>query len=101
MTQATAARFATDPTTDARAAPAPATPGRSARRAKAARRRTVQVGLATAGTAAVCAGFLLPFVWMLSTSFKTVEQTMASPPQLVPRPLAVENAPRTTLEALL
>jgi multiple sugar transport system permease protein len=83
----TATTFGSDALTEA----ALASPRRPTHRAALARRRTVQVGLATAGTVAVCAGFLLPFVWMLSTSFKTVGQTMASPPQLIPRPLAWEN----------
>ena len=32
----------------------------------------------------ICAGFLLPFVWMLSTSLKPLEQTMEFPPRFVP-----------------
>lgn len=32
----------------------------------------------------ICVGFILPFVWMLSTSLKPLEDTMAFPPQFVP-----------------
>jgi len=39
----------------------------------------------------VCAGLLLPFAWMVSTSLKTVEQTTEYPPHFVPRPLQARN----------
>jgi multiple sugar transport system permease protein len=39
----------------------------------------------------VAVGFLLPFVWMLSTSLKTLEHTMAFPPQFIPDPAVPEN----------
>jgi multiple sugar transport system permease protein len=39
----------------------------------------------------VCGGFLMPFVWMLSTSLKTIERTMAYPPEFLPNPVAAEN----------
>jgi multiple sugar transport system permease protein len=32
-----------------------------------------------------CAAFVLPFLWILSTSFKNVEETMASPPRWIPQ----------------
>jgi multiple sugar transport system permease protein len=38
------------------------------------------------GLLLVCAAFLLPFVWMLSTSLKTVEQTSEYPPRFTPEP---------------
>jgi len=39
----------------------------------------------------ICAGFMLPFVWMLSTSLKTVEKTMSFPPQFLPDPVVPKN----------
>jgi multiple sugar transport system permease protein len=39
----------------------------------------------------VCVGFALPFVWMLSTSLKTVEKTMSMPPNLIPHPFVPMN----------
>ena len=58
------------------------------------RRRHGPVAVALLGTVIVCAGFLLPFVWMISTSLKTIDKTMAYPPQLLPRPVAVGNFAR-------
>ena len=37
--------------------------------------------------------FVLPFVWMISTSLKEPAQVFAMPPQLVPLPVAWENYP--------
>jgi multiple sugar transport system permease protein len=39
----------------------------------------------------ICLGYLLPFVWMLSTSLKRVDQTMTDTPQLIPHPIQVQN----------
>jgi multiple sugar transport system permease protein len=39
----------------------------------------------------LCIGFGLPFVWMLSTSLKTLDRTMAMPPQLWPNPMMPGN----------
>lgn len=39
----------------------------------------------------LCALAVAPFIWMLSTSLKTDENTMQAPPQLIPHPVAVEN----------
>jgi multiple sugar transport system permease protein len=39
----------------------------------------------------ICAGFLLPFFWMFSTSLKTVDQTTIDPPTLIPHPVAPQN----------
>lgn len=33
----------------------------------------------------ICAGFLLPFVWMLSTSLKQLDEAMEFPPHFIPR----------------
>lgn len=39
----------------------------------------------------VCAGFILPFAWMLSTSLKSLDKTMEFPPTFVPKPSHPEN----------
>jgi multiple sugar transport system permease protein len=47
--------------------------------------------LALAAVVLICAGFLLPFVWMISTSLKTVDKTLTYPPKLVPDPMVPQN----------
>jgi multiple sugar transport system permease protein len=37
--------------------------------------------------------FLMPFLWMVSTSFKDTEQTYTVPPIWIPNPLRLENYP--------
>jgi multiple sugar transport system permease protein len=37
--------------------------------------------------------FTVPFLWMLSTSFKTLAQTLRFPPEWIPSPWAFENYP--------
>jgi multiple sugar transport system permease protein len=39
----------------------------------------------------ICAGFVLPFVWMLSTSLKNAAETGEYPPHFVPHPLQPGN----------
>jgi multiple sugar transport system permease protein len=39
----------------------------------------------------ICVGFALPFVWMLSTSLKTLDKTMEMPPHLFPNPVVPQN----------
>ena len=39
----------------------------------------------------VCVAFLLPFLWMISTSLKTIDNVMSDHPTLLPRPVAWEN----------
>lgn len=39
----------------------------------------------------VCVLFVAPFVWMLSTSLKTVDQVMRDPPVLIPSPMVPGN----------
>jgi multiple sugar transport system permease protein len=34
--------------------------------------------------------YLMPFVWMISTSFKTIPQSIASPPVLIPHPIVTK-----------
>ena len=37
--------------------------------------------------------YLLPFVWMVSTSFKTEPQSIASPPVVIPSPIVLDAFP--------
>lgn len=46
-----------------------------------------------AGLAALAAVFIVPFLWMLSTSLKSYEQSMQFPPTLIPTPVVWENFP--------
>ena len=39
----------------------------------------------------ICGGFLLPLIWMLSTSLKPLEQTTEFPPRFVPRQIVPGN----------
>jgi multiple sugar transport system permease protein len=39
----------------------------------------------------ICAAAALPFFWMVSTSFKTLDNAMRFPPQIIPHPFAPEN----------
>lgn len=43
------------------------------------------------GLLLVCCGFILPFGWMLSTSLKTQQETLAYPPTVIPDPPQTEN----------
>ena len=45
---------------------------------------TGQTLVAHIGLLLVSAGFLLPFIWMLSTSLKTLDKTMEFPPRFIP-----------------
>jgi multiple sugar transport system permease protein len=40
---------------------------------------------------AICACAIIPFLWMLSTSFKTLQDAMQFPPQVIPRPFVPQN----------
>lgn len=42
--------------------------------------------------------FVLPFVWMLLTSFKTLDQTLRFPPEWIPNPWQWDNYPRALTE---
>jgi multiple sugar transport system permease protein len=44
-----------------------------------------------AGLLCICAGFFLPFLWMISTSLKTVQATGDYPPHLIPHPWQPQN----------
>jgi multiple sugar transport system permease protein len=43
------------------------------------------------GLLCVCAGFAMPFLWMVSTSLKTLENSTAFPPQVIPDPIRPQN----------
>src|SRR5262249_46087887 len=47
--------------------------------------------LAFAALLLISVGFILPFVWMLSTSLKTLDRAMELPPRLLPHPVVVQN----------
>ncbi len=55
------------------------------------KRRNLDKWLTHLGLLLLCTGFLLPVIWMLSTSLKTVEQTGQFPPQFIPNPLHAQN----------
>src|SRR3954468_13007972 len=59
----------------------PRTSGRAAKRKNRIDKLLTHVGLLM-----VCAGFLFPFAWMVSTSFKTVQDAMKPNLQLIPSP---------------
>src|SRR6476469_11167 len=48
------------------------------------RRRHAERWFAFAGISLISIGFIFPFIWMLSTSLKTLDKTMAYPPRLIP-----------------
>jgi multiple sugar transport system permease protein len=43
------------------------------------------------GLLCISVGFILPFLWMVSTSLKTLDKTMAFPPQYIPDPIVPSN----------
>ena len=55
------------------------------------KRRHPERWLAFLAIVMICAGFMLPFIWMLSTSLKTVDKTVAFPPQFLPDPVVPGN----------
>ena len=57
---------------------------------------TGQTLVAHTGLLLVTAGFLLPFIWMLSTSLKTLDKTMEFPPRFIPDRVALWQVGDTT-----
>lgn len=53
--------------------------------------RRLNLLLVHIGLLLVCAGFVLPFVWMVSTSLKTLPQTAEIPPHFIPHPWQPQN----------
>jgi multiple sugar transport system permease protein len=63
-------------------------------RATAKQRRTWRDALVThLALLMICAGFIIPFAWMVSTSLKSNTDAMQFPPKLVPVPPHVESYP--------
>ncbi len=60
--------------------------GSSGRQAPLPQRITTHVALLL-----ISAGFILPFVWMVSTSLKTLDKTMEFPPTFIPDPVVPRN----------
>jgi multiple sugar transport system permease protein len=60
------------------------------RKSKSTRNRMEKL-MTHLGLLFISIGFLLPFVWMVSTSLKTLDNTMAFPPQFIPKPAVPEN----------
>jgi multiple sugar transport system permease protein len=54
-------------------------------------RRHPEKWLAHLGLLIVCVGFILPFVWMVSTSLKTADKAMAFPPRFVPDQVEIHH----------
>src|SRR3954462_10343453 len=59
------------------------------------KRRHAEKWFAFTGICLISIGFIFPFVWMLSTSLKTLEKTMAYPPRLIPDEVEMHNASPT------
>src|SRR5690349_4872284 len=57
----------------------------ASRRTSRRRRAHPERFLAHVALLLICGGFLLPLVWMLSTSLKPLDQTMEFPPRFVPQ----------------
>jgi multiple sugar transport system permease protein len=76
------------PVRDEAAAPLEQRPAATPRRAP---RRHPDRWAAVAGLLFVCVGFALPFLWMLSTSLKTLDHTMEMPPHFLPNPVVPQN----------
>jgi multiple sugar transport system permease protein len=57
----------------------------------ASRRKRNERLMTHLGLLFISIGFLLPFVWMLSTSLKTLDKTMEFPPQFIPNPAVPGN----------
>lgn len=55
--------------------------------------RILSVVAAYIALLAAGAAMLLPFLWMVSTSLKTVPQTMEFPPKWMPKPVVIQNYP--------
>ena len=63
---------------------------------QATRRRRTQTLIRRApvvALVALAALYLLPFVWMVSTAFKTEPQSIASPPVVIPNPIVFSAFP--------
>jgi multiple sugar transport system permease protein len=61
---------------------------------RAARRARANALVTHLALLLICAGFIIPFAWMVSTSLKTSTEAMQFPPKLVPDPLRWETYKR-------
>ncbi len=55
------------------------------------RQRSGERWLVHLGLLLVCCGFILPFLWMVSTSLKSQQETLAFPPTVIPQAPRLEN----------
>lgn len=67
------------------------TPAHSSVAHPGARHKHPERWVATIALLLICVGFALPFVWMLSTSLKTLDKTMEVPPHFWPSPMVPGN----------
>src|SRR5438105_4528166 len=75
-------------------APVALAPPQSAGVGITARRRTgrgAQILIVHVALILICAGFLVPLIWMLSTSLKPLDQTTEYPPRFIPRQVVPHN----------
>ena len=56
-----------------------------------ARRKRTERFMTQLGLIFLCIGFVLPFLWMISTSLKPLDKTMVFPPQYIPNPVVPGN----------
>jgi multiple sugar transport system permease protein len=70
--------------------PVPTAP-RSSRRASMRKRRRVGNVVAVLGASVIGVAFLLPFLWMVSSSLKDLSEIYEFPPRLIPSTIHVEN----------
>ena len=72
-----------------------AAPGQRARKASAGRlvRSSLRSGVLHLVLMAGAVIMLIPFIWMVSTSFKTLDQVFTYPPQWIPNPIVFNNYP--------
>jgi len=70
-------------------AKAQATPQRRARR-----QRWIRFGVTHLALLLICAGFILPLGWMISTSLKTNREAMLFPPKILPNPPNFDSYPQ-------
>lgn len=61
------------------------------------RRRQVRVALTHVALVLLALLFVMPFLWVVSTSLKPVEMTIKSPPQWIPSPVRWSNYPDAIL----
>jgi multiple sugar transport system permease protein len=76
----------------------PSTPALSRQTRKASATQTVKASLRSGVLHLVlivgAVIMLIPFIWMVSTSFKTLDQVFTYPPQWIPNPIVFDNYPK-------